>query len=178
MLLAQHCLPYSFPCCFLTPSAIKMIVYTSTPEVTETSLTLHNIKPRHQETLFADDTAVNAHPRDALQCPIFRFSRAESLASPSAFKRQPSWVKTSAIPYFSSSNLSLGTELNAQQSLGQHHADHEHQDLSVSSLHTHTLLHGSETWTRYSNHEAGSKPSHLHCLRRILGITWHDCPQK
>lgn len=91
--LAQHCLPYSFPCCFLTPSAIKMIVCTSAPEVTETSLTLHNIKPRHQETLFADDAAVNAHPWDAIQCPIVRFSRAESLASPPVFKRQPSWVK-------------------------------------------------------------------------------------
>ena len=37
------------------------------------------------------------------------------------------------------------------------------------------LLYGSEAWTLYSHQDYRLNAFHLHCLRRILGITWHDC---
>ena len=37
-----------------------------------------------------------------------------------------------------------------------------------------TLLYGSEAWTLYSCQECRLNAFHLHCLRRILGITWQD----
>ena len=37
-----------------------------------------------------------------------------------------------------------------------------------------TLLYGSESWTTYARQENRLEMFHLHCLRRILGITWQD----
>ena len=37
-----------------------------------------------------------------------------------------------------------------------------------------TLLYGSESWTTYARQENRLENFHLRCLRRILGITWHD----
>ena len=37
---------------------------------------------------------------------------------------------------------------------------------------TRILLFGSETWTPYARQEAKLNSFHLHCLRRILSITW------
>ena len=38
-----------------------------------------------------------------------------------------------------------------------------------------TLLYGSEAWTLYSRQEQRLIAFHMHCLRRLLGITWQDC---
>ena len=37
-----------------------------------------------------------------------------------------------------------------------------------------TLLYGSESWTTYARQENRLESFHLHCLCRILGITWQD----
>ena len=37
-----------------------------------------------------------------------------------------------------------------------------------------TLLYGSEAWTLYSHQGCRLNAFHLHCLRRLLGITWQD----
>ena len=37
-----------------------------------------------------------------------------------------------------------------------------------------TLLYGSESWTMYAHQEKKLNVFHMHCLRRILGITWQD----
>ena len=37
-----------------------------------------------------------------------------------------------------------------------------------------TLLYGSETWTAFARQERRLNSFHLHCLRRILGISWQD----
>ena len=37
-----------------------------------------------------------------------------------------------------------------------------------------TLLYGNESWTLYTRHERRLNTFHLHCLRRILGISWQD----
>ena len=37
-----------------------------------------------------------------------------------------------------------------------------------------TLLYGSESWTLYTRQECRLNTFHLHCLRRILGISWQD----
>ena len=37
-----------------------------------------------------------------------------------------------------------------------------------------TLLYSSESWTTYTRQENCLESFHLHCLRRILGITWQD----
>ena len=38
-----------------------------------------------------------------------------------------------------------------------------------------TLLYGSEAWTLYSRQEQRLIAFHMHCLRRLLGITWQNC---
>ena len=37
-----------------------------------------------------------------------------------------------------------------------------------------TLLYRSESWTMRANQEKRLNVFHMHCLRRILGITWQD----
>ena len=37
-----------------------------------------------------------------------------------------------------------------------------------------TLLYGSESWTMHAHQEKRLNVFHMHCLRRILGITWQD----
>ena len=37
-----------------------------------------------------------------------------------------------------------------------------------------TLLYGSESWTMHAHKEKRLNVFHMHCLRRILGITWQD----
>jgi len=37
-----------------------------------------------------------------------------------------------------------------------------------------TLLYGSESWTLYTQQERRLNTFHLRCLRRILGISYHD----
>ena len=37
-----------------------------------------------------------------------------------------------------------------------------------------TLLYGSESWTMHIHQEKRLNVFHMHCLRRILGITWQD----
>ena len=37
-----------------------------------------------------------------------------------------------------------------------------------------TLLYGSESWTTYARQENRLESFHLHCLRRILSISWQD----
>ena len=37
-----------------------------------------------------------------------------------------------------------------------------------------TLLYVSESWTTYAQQENRLESFHLHCLRRIMGITWQD----
>ena len=36
------------------------------------------------------------------------------------------------------------------------------------------LLYGNESWTMHAHQEERLNVFHMHCLRRILGITWHD----
>ena len=36
------------------------------------------------------------------------------------------------------------------------------------------LLSGSEAWTLYTHQERRLSTFHLHCLRRLLGLTWQD----
>ena len=37
-----------------------------------------------------------------------------------------------------------------------------------------TLLYGSESWTMRAHQEKRLNVFHMHCLRRVLGITWQD----
>ena len=41
-----------------------------------------------------------------------------------------------------------------------------------------TLFYGSEAWTLYSCQECRHNAFHMHWLRRILGISWQDCPKQ
>ena len=38
-----------------------------------------------------------------------------------------------------------------------------------------TRLYGSKAWTLYASQERRLNTFHMRCLRRLLGITWHDC---
>lgn len=42
--------------------------------------------------------------------------------------------------------------------------------LSVS-----TLLYASDSWTIYSQHIKALEGFYIHCLQKILDLTWHDC---
>ena len=84
-----------------------------------------------------------------------------------------------------SSNLSLDTKLNTQISkavMAMAHLAKRVWKNSMLTINTKMkvyqacmlsmLLYGSESWTLYSYQECRLNAFHLHCPRRILGITW------
>ena len=51
------------------------------------------------------------------------------------------------------------------------HSDHTKVNVYKSCVIS-TLLYGSETWTMHAHQEKRLNVFHMHCLRRILEITW------
>lgn len=86
-----------------------------------------------------------------------------------------------------SSCCSLDTELHtrinkASSSFGRGHSRvFENRNLKVSTkiavynaVCLPTLLYGAETWTPFRRHITNLEAFHIHCLQKILGLSWED----